>query len=75
MSTPNNSIAIDIALLPPDDIMELCRSINDSLWQETKQGYRFSDTFLPHITLFQCFIQPQRLDALNNELQRQMLKT
>ncbi|MFH0829410.1 MAG: 2'-5' RNA ligase family protein [Candidatus Kerfeldbacteria bacterium] len=69
MRTQINSIAVDIVLLPPKDVMELCRSINLTLWQETKQGYRFDDTHIPHTSLFQCFIQPQHLNDLNEKLQ------
>lgn len=55
--------------------MDICRSINNSLWQQTKQGYRFDDTHIPHTSLFQCFIQPQHLDALNEKLQRLVVET
>ncbi|MBI4426027.1 MAG: 2'-5' RNA ligase family protein [Candidatus Kerfeldbacteria bacterium] len=64
------SLAIDVVLLPPEDVMAKCRELNARLWEETKQGFRFDDTHLPHITLVQQYIrsadQPAVMTAITS---------
>jgi len=55
------SHAIDVVLLPPEEVMSLCHEMNSSLWSQTHDGFRFDETHLPHISLVQQYVQQAAL--------------
>jgi len=54
-------IAIDVALVPPEPVLERARRINAAL---KDGGLQFDSTHLPHLTLVQLFIRRANLPAL-----------
>lgn len=55
-------LAIDVALLPPDDVMQRAIDINTSLDLEGFKGLRLDARHVPHITLTQQFVGSARMD-------------
>ncbi|MBI4092768.1 MAG: hypothetical protein HY420_02480 [Candidatus Kerfeldbacteria bacterium] len=66
------SLAINVALLPPDDVMKKCREINARLWQKTKQGFRLDETHLPHISLVQQYIAAASLANVCSAIEQEI---
>jgi len=64
MNAAQQTLAIDIALLPPNDIMERAKEMNTQLWEQTQKGFRFDESHLPHITLLQQFIHRSNLEQV-----------
>ncbi|MBI3963564.1 MAG: 2'-5' RNA ligase family protein [Candidatus Kerfeldbacteria bacterium] len=59
--------AIDVALLPPENIAETARQINRALRTEHPEGFALDDTHLPHLTLVQQYIlTADLLDVFTN---------
>jgi 2'-5' RNA ligase len=54
-------IAIDIAFLLPEDAQARALAVNAKLWAESREGFRFDETHLPHITLVQQFVRRAHL--------------
>jgi len=75
MSVQINSIAIDIVLLPPDKVMQICKKINAKLWSQTKIGFPFDDTHLPHISLMQQYVKTNQLVEVGNVIELIASKT
>lgn len=61
--------AIDIALLLPDEILQLCSEINSKCSDPSKYVQFDDGIFVPHITLFQCFINISDRGQLIADLQ------
>ena len=57
-------IAIDVALLLPEAVHARARLINEVLWKQRTDGFRFDQSHLPHITLVQQFVRRANLPAL-----------
>lgn len=55
-----SQIVISVALLPPDEIVDAAREANRRLWQESRFGFVFDETHLPHLTLAQLFLDASR---------------
>jgi len=57
-------IAIDVAFLLPEDAHARALAVNARLWAEEREGFRFDETHLPHITLVQQFVRRARLSEV-----------
>jgi len=57
-------IAIDVAILVPDQVAEPARTINRALAAGRTDALRLDSTHLPHITLAQQFVERVRFDEL-----------
>lgn len=57
-------LAVDIALLLPDEVSARAEAINQTLWLRQPDGLRLDDTHLPHLTLAQQFVRRENLQAL-----------
>lgn len=58
------SLAIDVVLIPPDDVLTICRKINAELRNQDKRGFPFDATHWPHITLLQQYIPTAKLPEI-----------
>ena len=56
-------IAIDVAILPPDDISQRAIELSAALPASEGRGLRLDAEHLPHITLVQLFVRPEELDV------------
>lgn len=56
--------AIDIVLIPPQEIYDLSLKLSTSLNQGIKPVIQLDDTHLPHITLVQLYIRDDRMGEL-----------
>lgn len=54
-------MAIDVALLLPEEAHARADAVNARLWERSRAGFRFDETHLPHITLVQQFVRRARL--------------
>jgi 2'-5' RNA ligase len=54
-------VAIDVAFLLPDDAQARALEVNARLWEQSRMGFRFDRTHLPHITLLQQFVRRAHL--------------
>jgi len=62
-------IAVDIALLPPTDVMDLVISLNRKLTHTGKSNYSLNKKdWLPHITIAMGIIDTKNLPAIKKEL-------
>lgn len=52
----HRTLAIDVVLLPPQEVVDRATAVNQRLWQASRQGFPFDRTHLPHITLVQQYI-------------------
>lgn len=50
-------IALDLAVLPPDDVAQRAIGLSASLPAAESQGLRLGPDYLPHITLIQAFVE------------------
>lgn len=59
-------IAIDIAILPPDEVAARAQAVNQALLAQAgdPNGLRLDDTHLAHVTLVQLFIRKSNLSAM-----------
>lgn len=64
------TVAIDVVLLPPEEVMERCREVNAYLWNRTQQGFLFDETHLPHISLVQQFTPSELLGEVFDAMHR-----
>lgn len=62
--TPSAVVAIDVAILVPEEVAGPARAINRALAGEGPGVLRLDDSHLPHITLAQQFVERARLDDL-----------
>jgi len=60
--------AVDIALLPPDEIFELSKKYNSLINNQNPGGLVLDDTHLPHITLVQQYIDTDKQTRLFSEI-------
>jgi 2'-5' RNA ligase len=58
-----DTTAIDIAILPPPEVLERAIVLSAALPPAESQGLRLGPEFLPHITLTQQFVSRDSLDA------------
>ncbi|MFC1663133.1 hypothetical protein ACFL04_03140 [Patescibacteria group bacterium] len=61
----NKLIAIDIVIIPPQEIYDWAVSINHELWNKWHEGYKFDETHLPHISLLMLFVDRDDLTSIN----------
>ena len=57
-------VALDVAILPPPDIMSGAIACSAALPAEGSQGFRLDGEHLPHITLTQQFVRHEELDMV-----------
>ena len=57
-------VALDMAILPPPDVMSRAIAYSAALPAEGSQGLRLDGEHLPHITLTQQFIRHEELDIV-----------
>ena len=57
-------LAIDVALLPPEEVNVQARKLNAELYRSSNQGFQFDESHLPHITIVQQFIDAERLSEV-----------
>ena len=57
-----NLIAVDVALIPPDDVSARAMRLSASLPPDAR-GFLLDAEHLPHVTLIQCFIREDELDV------------
>ncbi len=63
-------LAVDVALLLPEETNELCRRINTALVQDDPTGFAFDSTHIPHVSLVQQYVLKSNLAALCSEVGR-----
>ena len=63
--------AVDIALLPPNDLRRHLVAINSTL-APPPVGFRFDDTHLPHLTLAQQFVRHDDIALLSRRIRRRL---
>lgn len=62
-------IAVDIALIPSDEVIDLCLDINKAAWMKDKGRFRMSrQDRIPHVSLAMGFIEDEDIDELKNQL-------
>ena len=60
-------IAIGVAIIPPDEILNLCIQINQEAFKNNKGRFRISKTdFIPHISLALGCIDEKNIDEIIN---------
>lgn len=59
-----NLVAIDVALLPPADVIAQAIAANAALPRSGFQGLRLDDHHLPHVTLTQQFVDTLQMDEV-----------
>ncbi len=64
------TLALDVVLLPPEEVMERCREVNAYLWNHSQQGFLFNETHLPHISLLQQFSPSESLEDVYDIIHR-----
>ena len=57
-------VALDVAILPPPDVMARAMDYSAALPADGSQGLRLDDEHLPHITLTQQFVRQEELDVV-----------
>jgi 2'-5' RNA ligase len=57
-------VALDVALLPPPEVMSRAIAYSAALPPEESKGLRLDGEHLPHITLTQQFVRYEELDAV-----------
>ena len=57
-------VALDMAILPPPDVMSRAIAYSAALPAEGSQGLRLDGEHLPHITLTQQFVRHEELDIV-----------
>lgn len=60
-------IAIDIAVVPPEDVLSLCKEINAEIARRTS-SFVFDATHYPHITLTHMYVKMSQLHILMERL-------
>src|SRR3989338_643122 len=64
-----NKIAVDIVLIPPDEILKLAIDINKTFPNTAKEDYVLDvKTCIPHITLLMGLISRDQLGEINAKL-------
>ncbi|MBI4369827.1 MAG: 2'-5' RNA ligase family protein [Elusimicrobia bacterium] len=66
----SKTIAIDVALAPPQYIQEKARLINKRLFERRPNGFLFDETHWPHLTLLQQFIRWEDIDDVPSAISR-----
>ncbi len=61
-------IAVDVALLPPDDVSRRAMDISASLPEAESEGLRLDADHLPHITLTQQFVREEEIDLMADQI-------
>lgn len=64
-----DTIAIDIVLLPPQEIWDLSVSLSEKINQGTASQALLDSTHLPHITLAQLHVEKNELKAVYKEIE------
>src|SRR5688500_174114 len=64
MRTMMKVVALDVAILPPPDVMARAMDYSAALPADGSQGLRLDDEHLPHITLTQQFVRQEELDVV-----------
>jgi hypothetical protein len=59
-------IAIDVALLLPDEANARAEAVNAKLYEPSEEGFQFDDTHLPHLTLVQQFCTQTHLPLIHD---------
>jgi len=65
---PHDILAVDLALLLPDDVNEQAIKVNRHLWEQSHQGFLFDDSHIPHLTLAQQFVERERLPEIRQTI-------
>ena len=55
-------VALDVAILPPPDVMAQAIALSAALPSEGSQGLRLDGEHLPHVTLAQLFVRQEELE-------------
>ncbi|MFH0853542.1 MAG: 2'-5' RNA ligase family protein [bacterium] len=69
MNIKQEKLAIDIALIPPQNIIDLAKQYNLSINSQNPDGIMLDETHLPHVTLVQLFIDTNKLTLLNQAIE------
>ena len=65
-----NKIAIDVVLIPPDDIIQLAIDINKTFPETSAENYVLNaETCIPHITLLMGFITREQVPEVGRKLE------
>jgi hypothetical protein len=66
-----SNLAIDIALLPPDDIMNRCIEINQTFpkYSDADEYIQHKETCVPHVTLAMGLVDEEKLPEIIKELE------
>lgn len=62
-------VALDVAILPPPDVMSSAIAWSAALPAEGSQGLRLDAEHLPHITLTQQFVRHEELDVVFSHIE------
>ncbi|PLX28655.1 hypothetical protein C0581_01275 [Candidatus Parcubacteria bacterium] len=65
-----SKIAIDIALLPPDGVMDICVELSQNFPDKSGRSPLNKVDNLPHISLFMGMVEENELNACINELEK-----
>lgn len=63
-------IAIDVAVLPPEEIMQAAIALNHALPDQPKQMHLAREQRLPHITLLQAAVDKKTLPEIQAQLEQ-----
>lgn len=63
------TVALDVAILPPPDVMSKAIAYSAALPAEGSQGLRLDGEHLPHITLTQQFVRHEELDIVFSHIE------
>jgi 2'-5' RNA ligase len=70
-----NLTAIDVAILPPDDVSQRAITLNAALPAVEGKGLRLDADHLPHITLVQQFVRVEDIDVAANRIEEVLRHT
>jgi 2'-5' RNA ligase len=62
-------VALDVAILPPPDVMSKAIAYSAALPPEESRGLRLDGEHLPHITLTQQFVRYEELDVVFSRIE------
>ena len=70
-----NLTAIDVAILPPDNVAERTIALNRALPAAEGKGLRLDAEHLPHVTLVQQFVRTDELDVAGEQIEAVIRET
>lgn len=65
------TIAVNVALALPAPLLQKVQSINSKIKQDNPLSFEFDSSHIPHVTLYQVFVEKDQMDSLIEKLSTQ----